>query len=295
MSSPYSKKTLAIRTIEHLSMRLNTPVDVLRRVAETADSRYRIWTRPKKSGGVRTISAPEPALKQIQKKIHSLLRELEINSVAHCGIRGRSSVTNAKAHVNKKLVLNLDLTKFFPSISNHMVYRMFRHGLDCSPAVASLLTRLCTLNGEVPQGGHMSMDIANLICRPIDLRLEKLAASYGITYTRYCDDMTFSGQHIPSSFIKTAKKIVQQTGFTLNDAKEQLMGRHQTQMVTGLQVNGAHPKVPRKKQRQWRAERYVFEKYEAQSLPEKIRCRKEQQVKGRSSYVGYVEKSGTST
>jgi RNA-directed DNA polymerase len=105
-------------------------------------------------------------------------------------------------------LLNLDLKNFFPSISHYKVYELFHKKLDCAPKVASLLTRLSTVKGQVPQGGPMSTDIANLVMRRTDRRLRKLAKKFNINYTRFVDDISFSGKDIPTRFVIIAKEII---------------------------------------------------------------------------------------
>ncbi|MBN1843874.1 MAG: RNA-directed DNA polymerase [Deltaproteobacteria bacterium] len=288
MPDPYSKKTLAIRTLKHLVFRLHSSVDELQKVAAEAEVSYSFWQKKKKNGKLRQISAPNPRLKRIQVSIHNLLKEIELPSCVHCGVKGRSNLTNAKMHAGHEWVLSLDFKEFFPSISHHLVYHTFRHELDCSPPVASILTRLSTLLAQVPQGGPMSTDIANLVCRRLDRRLLGLADRYGLKYTRYCDDLCFSGYCVPDSFKGTLKEIVGQCSFSLNPDKESLCGKHQPQIVTGLTVNHKRLCVPRKTRRAWRKDRHLFFKYEAEQLPEKIRSKQEQRHEGRHAYLVYV-------
>ena len=167
---------------------------------------------------------------------------------------------------------------------------MFRRDFNCSRDVASILTKLCTLKGEVPQGAPMSMDIANLVCCHFDKRLEGLASKYNLKYTRYCDDMIFSGDVIPNSFISTAKNIISQTRFALNPEKEHLCGRHEAQIVTGLTINSRKPCVPKRIRRTWRKEKYLFEKYGLKNLPEELVQKKYQQIKGKIAYINYIGK-----
>ncbi len=288
MPKPYSKKYLEIRTLKHLSHRLGSPLEELQQVASEAESLYRFEKEPKKNGGFREISKPHPRLKKIQKGIHRLLTEVEISECAHGGIKGRSNLANAKEHCNQRWVLNLDFKSFFPSISHHQVYTLFFRELKCSQEVSSLLTRLCTVRGQVPQGGSMSMDIANLGCRKIDKRIEGLTFQYGIKYTRFVDDITLSGNIIPKQFIMMVKHIIKQSGFTLTPNKEKLRGQHQSQIVTGLSVNRKNPKVPRKIKREWGTDKYVFEKYGFDNMPKPLKVEKEQQIKGRESYLDFI-------
>lgn len=283
MPELYSKPILGIRSLDHLSKRLCIPLAEIESVSSHVNSQYTSWNQPKKKGGFRKITAPMPPLKRIQSAIHQLLSEVEIPDVAHGGIKCRSNLTNAKCHAGQNHIFNLDFEKFYPNISHYRVYHLFRHELDCSPDVARLLTRLCTLDGGVPQGAPMSMDIANLVCRGLDKRLEALAQDFHLKFTRYVDDSTFSGRFIPRSFILKAKEIIVSMGFKLNSTKEQLCGRHQSQIVTGLCVNRSKVSVPRKMKRGWRVEEHVANKYGVDGA--------EAQIKGRKAYIRYVQQS----
>ncbi len=292
MSAARPKRHLEIRKLDHLSLRLGIALDELIAVASSINQYYIVRKLRKKNGGFRTISAPQPRLKRIQLKIHKLLKEIIIDDAAHCGIKGRSNLSNAKQHTNKPMLLNLDLSSFFPSISHHLVYNMFVHSLKCSPAVSRILTRLSTYNGEVPQGGPMSTDIANLICWKIDKRLSGLARKNNITYTRYCDDLSFSGQTISEPFITKVKGIISESGFKLNAEKESFHKRtNSTRIVTGLSVNGPRPKIPKSALKKLRAEIHIFDKYESHSLTEQLLEKRQKQIRGKISYRNYIEKN----
>lgn len=288
MRKLYSRRCLNIRTLKHLALHLRTPVDEFRKVAAKAENMYSFWLEPKKNGKLRQISAPKPRLKRIQRAVHSLLQEIELPSCAHCGIKGRSNLTHARVHAGKPWVLSMDFKDFYPSISHNRVYHLFRQELNCSPEVASILTRLCTLRNQVPQGGPMSTDIANLVCRQLDTRLMALAGQYEIDYTRFNDDLTFSGKCIPESFTRVVKDIIGEGMFSLNPEKEQLRGRHQPQIVTGLSVNPKQPRVPRRIRREWGREKHVFYKYELENLDEATRLKRQQQIQGKIAYLHYV-------
>jgi RNA-directed DNA polymerase len=285
---PFLKRTLGINTLAHLSHRLGFPVDELQRVASQAEDQYIFRKVPKKNGGFRTISNPRYRLKQIQESIHNLLKEVALQDSAHGGVRSRSNVSNARPHCKQRCLLNLDLKNFFPSISHYKVYELFHRKLTCSPAVAQLLTKLTTVNRQVPQGGPMSTDLANLVMRKTDERLEGLSRKYGINYTRFVDDMSFSGNTIPNAFISVAKEIISQSGFHLNPDKESMKTTGEAKQVTGLSVNRAKPNVPRKKRREVRKEAHIFEKYEKEQLGEFACNKKEQQIRGKLAYVNYV-------
>lgn len=289
MSKPYSKKYLSIKTIDHLCNRLGFPRELIEEIASNAESLYHFEKKEKKNGDFRIIAKPAHKLKIIQKSIHRLLMEIKIADCAHGGVKNKSNFTNAKKHCNQECLLNYDFKNFFPNISNHKVYDMFFTDLKCSPEVASLLTKLCTVRYQVPQGVSTSTDIANLVCRRIDIRLEGLAKRYKINYTRFVDDISFSGNNIPLSFKRMVEEIIKKNGFTLNPAKEIFHGRYQLQLVTGLSVNRKNPKVLRKTKREWRKDKFLFEKMVLTQPTSKVSIlKKEQQIHGRENYQLFI-------
>lgn len=292
MPKAYSKEHLCITRLTYLSYRLGFPTKLLEEVSENTIKYYKFVFKRKPNGDVREISIISQPLKKIQRTIHRLLTEVYLPENVHGGVKEKSNYTNAEAHCKKDLVLKLDLEKYFPSISHHRVYGLFLHELKCSKDVARLLTKLCTINGQVPQGANTSTDIANLVFRKTDYRLKGLATKFGLEYTRFVDDLTFSGQNISKQFINIVKSIVRDSGFRLNDAKEELRAKHQPQVVTGLFVKFKKPRVPRKKKREWRRAKYIFEKFELDTFCNEHRLKKERQIEGRSNYLNCIEKAG---
>jgi len=288
LTKPLSKRTLDINTLSHLSHRLGVRLYELKEIASRAEKLYTFDKEPKKSGGFRIISKPRPRLKRIQKSIHELLQEIALPHSAHGGVKRKSNITNAQPHCMQRFLLNLDLKNFFPSISHYKVFELFHRKLKCAPVVASLLTRLSTVKGQVPQGGSMSTDLANLILRDTDERLEDLSRKFNINYTRFVDDMSFSGKFVPDSFISAAKQIISQSGFRLNADKESLKGLGEAKQVTGLSVNRRRPNVLRDTRREVRREAYIFGKYEGKQLKGCDYDKREQQIKGKLAYINYV-------
>ncbi|MCG8550187.1 MAG: reverse transcriptase family protein [Desulfobacterales bacterium] len=291
MPDAYSSIKLNIKTLKHLSHRLGFQIDVLEKAATKAEKSYKFGKIPKKNGkGFRNISEPYPLLKSIQESIHRLLKEATVSEHAHCGIQKRSNLTNAKNHCRKKMIYSLDFKDFFSSIRHTRVYGLFFNELGCSPPVSRLLTRLCTVNGCVPQGGSMSMDIANLVCRKLDDRISGLCARYGVEYTRHCDDMTFSGNFFSDKFRTEVKKIINECGFPLNPEKEMSLPHHNSQTVVGLAVNRKRPLIPRVIRRKWRQEKHLFEKHEVGRLSEEVAEIQKKRIGGQQSYLNYINK-----
>ena len=123
---------------------------------------------------------------------------------------------NAKQHINKALIINIDIKDFFPSITYKRVFKIF-HYIGYSIQVSHLLTKLCTNSRNVlPQGVPTSPSLSNLTLLKLDKRLSKLADKFDFTYSRYADDLTFSGDASIIKYIKTISKIIKEEGFSLN-------------------------------------------------------------------------------
>jgi RNA-directed DNA polymerase len=233
---------------------------------------YHRYEISKKTGGVRCISAPKPALAGAQRWVlDQILRRIEPEPQAHGFVPGRSIVTNAAVHTGKAVVCNLDLKDFFPSITFRRVKKLF-FSLGYSEHVATLLALLTTepprvpaeLDGKtyhvalgsrvLPQGACTSPAITNALCRRLDRRLDGLARRHGFAYTRYADDLTFSGDapRAVGRLLRSVRAIVAAEGLTEHPRKTRVMRRGGRQEVTGLTVND-RPSIARKELRTLRA------------------------------------------
>ena len=225
------------------------------------------WIK-KRTGGNRLIEAPKPKLKRVQWRIlDGILGRVPAHPAAHGFVVGRSIRTNAMPHAGQRVILKLDLENFYPSVSLNRVVAIFRSLGYCREA-AIWLGRLTTtslpaamqrqnesnsdfkpyLGRRLPQGAPTSPALANLSAFALDLRLAGLARSFGANYTRYADDLTFSGdaQFLRSLavFIPLVDQIVRSERFSLNKKKRKVIRNNQRQTVTGVVVN-SHPNVAR--------------------------------------------------
>lgn len=223
--------------------------------------KYETFTVPKKTGGVRIISAPYPELKLLQRRLSDGLQSCwdEINSekkitkpISH-GFRRRSSIlTNASVHRGRRFVFNVDIKDFFDSINFGRVYGFFIKNNDfaLSESVAKILAAISCHDGKLPQGSPCSPVISNLIGQILDIRLAQLARSHGCSYSRYADDLTFSTNKpvFPSAIAalginhswvagEALSKIIEKSGFQLNPKKTRMQYCDSRQEVTGLIVN----------------------------------------------------------
>jgi RNA-directed DNA polymerase len=244
-------------------------------------SHYRRFAMPKKTGGERIISAPMPRLKRAQYWVlDNVLARAPVHHAAHGFMKGRSIVSNALPHVGQAVVINLDLKNFFPSIGMPRIKGVFSE-LGYSEQVATTLALLCTeapteevsVDGEkfyvahgmraLPQGAPSSPALTNILCRRLDARLQGAAAKLGFNYTRYADDLTFSGdaaaRKLAGKLLWRVKQIVVAEGFTPHPEKQHVMRSAQRQSVTGVVVN-QKPSLERDTLRRFRATLFQVEK-----------------------------------
>lgn len=167
----------------------------------------------------RVINPPKQDLKVIQKRINAYLVEnVPFPEFAFGGIKGRDNIQNARVHKGQKYVFQTDLKDFFPSVSNKMVYAMFVEK-GFSPDVASLLTKLTTYEGHLPQGATTSTTIANQVFAPAGLEIQSLALLEGLRFTTFVDDVTLSSQRDFKAIVPEIIAIVEKHGFKINQGK----------------------------------------------------------------------------
>jgi RNA-directed DNA polymerase len=225
---------------------------------------YHCHLIPKRDGQLRLIEEPKPLMKRLQRRIlHGLLDHVPAHPAAFGFVRGRNCIAAAATHAAEEVVLSLDLADFFPALPWTRVYATFR-SLGYPQAVARALAHLTTaitpqdilqIPGvaardllqarHLPQGASTSPALANLAAFRLDQRLSGLARRLGARYTRYADDLSFSGDaHIAPILSRAVPAIVQDEHFRLNPAKTRLATAAQRQTVTGLTVN-SHVNIPR--------------------------------------------------
>ena len=212
-------------------------------------NRYKSFQIRKKSGGVREINAPCYQLKLILYILNKVFKAVYTPSKAAMGFtEDRSIVTNASIHSGHYYVFNIDLENFFPSIPQARVWKRlqlppFNFPLEIANVVAGLC---CQTNADgtksvLPQGAATSPILTNAICDNLDRRMLGVARRFGLHYSRYADDMTFSSMHNVyqegSDFRKEILRIITQQGFSLNEKKTRLQRDGERQEVTGLTVN----------------------------------------------------------
>lgn len=211
---------------------------------------------PKKRGGTRQLAASLDPLKWVQRSVLIVFTHLfPRHKCAHGFERGKSIVTHAKQHTNKRFVYTIDIKDFFPSITRNRIFGMLQaYPINATRPVARYLANLTCYKGALPQGAPTSPILSNLICRRLDSRLFKWARQNGYTYSRYADDLTFSTNKgaFPQRDRHLIHKTVRSEGFDINEDKSRLQPYYQRQMVTGIVVN-EKANLPREKLRGLRA------------------------------------------
>lgn len=214
-----------------------------------APKRYRTFHIKKKSGGLREIKAPCRQLDVILTCINIMLKSVYTSSDAAMGFTsGRSVLNNAQVHVGQNYVFNIDLKDFFPSISQARVWKRLQlPPFNFSQEIANIIAGLCCSYDEtakqnvLPQGSPASPLLTNAICDKLDRRMKGAAKRFGLHYSRYADDMTFSSMHNVyqpgSDFRAEIQRIISEQGFRMNETKTRLLKAGTRQEVTGLTVN----------------------------------------------------------
>lgn len=196
---------------------------------------YRTFPLIKKDGTERIISAPRTYLKVIQWWIlDNILNQLSTPDYVFGFSKGKSIQDNARYHVGSAHILNVDIKSFFDTVTVRQVYLIFLE-LGYERKTSITLARLCTLNGSLPQGAPTSPSIANCVLTRADQRLQALAVSMGMKFTRYADDLTFSSsEFIAPEFLAQVDATIREAGFELKAAKTRYAGTGGRREVTGL-------------------------------------------------------------
>lgn len=230
--------------INHLALLLGVKINFLNKIIYSPQNFYRQFEIPKKSGGNRKIIAPYPSLLLIQKWILSnILNNIPINGCAHAFTSDKSIISNCKQHLGNKEILKLDLKDFFPSIEINRIVLIFNK-LGYSENISYILANLCCLNGILPQGAPTSPILSNLVCRKLDKRLLSLAKQFNLKYTRYADDIVFSGEKINVKIMDYVQNIIINEGFEINKDKTRLYKEKNKKIITGISVSDTL-KLPR--------------------------------------------------
>lgn len=236
-------------------------VSIFNKMISEPSAFYREFKIPKRKGGIRTITAPYPTLSYIQKLIseHYLIK-VNPSEHAFAYVKGRSVVDHARVHLNSTELLTVDIKSFFDSIRQQTIFEIYQ-SLGLSYSEAAYLTRISTLNGGLPQGACTSPILSNIAFYPLDVRLNNLAEKLGLKYSRYADDLAFSGTVVPKNLHRTIDSIIKSYDFELNQSKTKYKLEKSKKIITGVSISSGVLKAPKSFKRALRAEVYKLEKY----------------------------------
>lgn len=232
---------------------------------------YRQFPLKKSDGSSRQINAPRTYLKVIQWWIlDNILTSVSYPEFIFGFVRDQSPVGNARYHRAMRHMLNIDISEFFPSIRYIEVVKSFS-SLGYPDSVSNQLARLCTLNGVLPQGAPTSPALANLVFRDTDNEIVRIAVKYNLKYSRYADDLTFSGMEcISREFLHEVEAIIKRHGFELNPRKTRFSSAGNRMEVTGYTTN-VFTQPSREWRKRIRAELHQIAKKETLSDKDKNR------------------------
>jgi RNA-directed DNA polymerase len=247
--------------IEHLSKLVGIEIVELKKMIASPKSFYREFSIPKKRGGKRKLTAPYPSILMCQSWIYeNILKTVTPHFCTHAYRQKKSIISNATPHLNQKAILKMDLEDFFPSIPINWVVKFFSN-LGYPNNIAYYLASLCSLNGGLPQGAATSPALSNILLKHLDLRLLRLSKKYQLNYTRYADDLAFSGSYIPHKLIAVITEVIADFGLVVNEKKTSLIIGNKQKIITGLSVQGKDLALPRAARRLIKKDIHYIQKY----------------------------------
>ena len=276
-------------SMEALVKDLGFSTKTLYGLSNSLDKHYRNVPVPKRDGSMRKLSVPDRILKMVQRSIaDNILSQYPISRYAMAYAAGSNVQKNASVHVGKKKILKLDVDGFF----DHITYARVKELVFCkenySEPIRILLTMLCYYRELLPQGAPTSPAITNIVMRDFDERIGKYCEENNVSYTRYCDDMTFSGKFDTEEMIALVRTELRGLGLFLKNRKTVVIPSTKRQTVTGIVVNEkiGLTKEYKKKIRQ---EIYYMKKYGIDGHLSKIGVQDQQHylnsLRGRVAFV----------
>ena len=244
---PPTRKTnncLDLFSVRRAEALLLTSIDDLQSMSKIAGSQYlpfddspklRWFPKITKSKKKRRIDNPCKPLKKIQKRILAVLRTIELPAYIKGGVSGQTLLDNIKIHADSDVLVTVDVKSFFRSISSRQVYKIWRHQLNCSRRLASILTKLTTFEGHLPQGAPTSTYLANLLIVSLEPRILSACRSLNVKYSTWVDDLAFSGSNAPE-VIGTVVKILSSVGLSVSHKKLKVMRLGSRRVLNGVVI-----------------------------------------------------------
>lgn len=261
-------------------------LNILYAIANNPEKYYTKKYILKKDGTKRELLVPNNYLKKIQKNIlENVLNGLSVSPFVTSYLKNKTLKDNALPHQNKKIILKLDIKNFFNNIDFEHIYNALPNYIFPS-SIKVLLIKLCTYNDYLPQGAPTSPMLSNLVLKNFDNYIGEYCYKQNISYTRYCDDLTFSGDFNPKVLTNKVRSFLENLGFNLNKDKTKVLTNSNRQLVTGLVVN-KKINTPKSYRKNIRKEMHYITKYGLDSHLKYMNYTKDNyllRLKGRINY-----------
>lgn len=229
---------IVYRELSSIEKDLGFSAKTLYGLSNSLEKHYHTVYLPKSDGSKRKLSVPDLILKKVQRSIaDNILAQYPISRYAKAYKVGSSVQKNARPHIGKKKILKLDIEGFFDHILYSRVKDTVFYEEKYSESIRILLTMLCYYNDSLPQGAPTSPAITNIIMYDFDETVGTFCNEKNIAYTRYCDDMTFSGCFDEREIISFVKGELRKLGLFLKNRKTAVISASKRQVVTGIVVN----------------------------------------------------------
>jgi len=235
-----------VKSPRQLASILNVPLQDLEKAAKRTDN-YRVFFVNKNTEKCREVETPKPHLEFIHVRLFHLLRRIKSPAYLHSDVKGRSYITNAKAHISSTRAFTLDIVKFFPSTLGWHVFDFFHDVMHCSKDVSGLLTALSTCNNHVPTGSCLSQSLAFYAHYRMFEEMYALATSLNLKMTCYVDDITISGEKANRSTLYKFRGILKRRGLQSHSRKEHVYDKGYPKTVTGSIVMEKDLRLPNRK------------------------------------------------
>lgn len=286
---------IVYREVNTLCNDLGFPAKTLFALSNNMEKHYRTVSLPKRDGTFRKLSVPDVVLKSVQRSIAvNILAYYPVSRYATAYKFNASVQKNALPHIGKKKLLKLDIDGFFDHILYSQVKDIVFYKEKFSEPVRILLSMLCYHRNSLPQGAPSSPAITNILLYDFDETVGAFCSQRNISYTRYSDDMTFSGDFDERQVILFVKGELKKLGLFLKDKKTAIVPAYKRQIVTGIVVN-QQINMAREYRRKIRQEMYYIRKFGIDAHLQKIgfadRERYLDSLQGRIAYVLQTHKN----
>lgn len=276
-----------IYNTSHLSALVGYNKTFIKKAALYPKSYYRHFNIPKKDGTFRSVSEPLPSLKEIQNWILiEILYKNKVSKYAKAFVPNRGLKDHVKYHINSEKVLTLDIKKFFDSIRFEFVEKIFLR-MGYSSNISNLLAKLCYLNNSLPQGAPTSPCLSNILLFEFDEIISEYCRKNNLKYTRYADDLAFSGAVKKTELIQLVKNELRKLKLMTNNGKIKLMKQNERQIISGLIVN-SKVQVPKTQRNKLRNEMYYIKKFGIENHIEKIYLTKQNYLIHLIGKINYI-------